>query len=239
MTQGWALVLDAVDRAAAGSLLGLDVEVLEIDERVWLRGPTAAEDRMRRLLGVPARRRYVVSDGAVFPVGRKAPEGTLPDGDWRPLVDWLRVRPTVAMLPGDASDRPALRLVFAPSAASPVEPSALSVEFAVWARYAETAPAVRLARWSFAVDGDRALVVGRPLPPIPGIRLVVHEDVFAPAGMTWSPPLAVADVRRILGARAGEFVLWLPGRAVEVAPKSAFVACSRSAVRSTAEARDG
>ena len=98
--------------------------------------------------------------------------------------------------------------------------------------------AVRLASLQFAADEQRALVIGHPLPPLPGTRLAIVENVAVPLGWTWMPSLSPTDVRTILDA-GDDFVLWLPEEPIEFIAKNSFVAASRSAVRLTVGGRDG
>ena len=118
------------------------------------------------------------------------------------------------------------------------EASGLLLDVRTWARYAENASAVRLSSLQFAADEQRVLVIGRPLPPLPGTRLAIIEDVAVPLGWTWTPSLSPKDVRTILGAD-DDFVLWLPDQPVEFIAENSFVAASRSAVRLTVGGRDG
>jgi len=234
MTGGWAVVLDADDFAMAGGLFGLGVEALADGAHWWLRGRGHDDEIRQRLLHVAATARFVIGrEGRLIPLGGLAPTETLPAGDWRPLEECLRLKSVVPMLAGELAARFPLKLVQAESHRAMHEPFALLVESSRWARYAESASAIRLSPLSFAADADRALILGKPLPPLPGTRLANVDEVLLPLGMRWDPPLSGAEVRKLVGHSREEFALWLPDRAIEAIPKSAFVAASRSAVRLT------
>jgi hypothetical protein len=241
MTEGWVVVLDADDFAMAGSLFGLGVEALQDDQRWWLRGRAHDDETRQRLLHVAAAARFMIGrEGRLVPLGGMAPTETLPTGDWRPLEECLRLKSTVPMLAGELTARFPLKLVQDDSLSVMMRtPFALLVESSRWARYAESASAIRLSPLSFAADADRALILGKPLPPLPGTRLANVEDVLLPLGMRWEPPLPGAEVRKLIGHSHEEFALWLPDPAIEAIPKSAFVAASRSAVRLTVGGGDG
>lgn len=236
MTATWAVAVDAEDFAAAGWMFGLGVEAAPVGGRWWLRGGRDDEETRRRLLHVPAAARFIVWDGdKLVPLGRIAPTGVMPNADWRPLEECLRPQHAVPMLPGDADVRLTLRMIRGDpnnDAALP-EAAALLVDLAVWSRYAETASAVRLAPLSFAVDGSRAIVLGKPLPPLPGTHLSLTDGVLLTLGMAWDPPLSSVGLRAKIGHSRDEYALWTPDGPIEIVPKSAFVAASRSAVRLT------
>jgi hypothetical protein len=259
MTDSWAVLLDAKDGEAAGALFDHGVEVLEECDRLWLRGTGGDEGVVKSLQRIPALGRFAVgTDGLLTPIGKQAPTGELPEGDWKPLEQWLRLKPPIAMLPGVLRKKATIRLVRVasglvsdrhshPSPPTPLlqgergertEASGLLLDIATWAKHAETASAMRLSSLQFAADEQRALVTGRPLPPLPGMRLAIVENIAMPLGWLWSPAMSPKDVRTILGAD-DDFVLWLPDRPVEFIAKNSFVAASRSAVRLTVGGDDG
>jgi hypothetical protein len=259
MTDSWAVVLDAKDGDAAGALFDRGVEVLDVGDRLWLRGTGGDETVLKNLQRIPALGRFAVGiDGLLTPLGKQAPSGMLPEGEWKPLEQWLRLKPPIAMLPGVLRKKATIRLVRVasglvsdrhshPSPPTPLlqgergertEASGLLLDIATWAKHAETAAAMRLSSLQFAADEQRALVTGRPLPPLPGMRLAIVENIAMPLGWLWSPAMSPKDVRTILGAD-DDFVLWLPDRPVEFIAKNSFVAASRSAVRLTVGGDDG
>ncbi|MBE7212161.1 MAG: hypothetical protein INR65_14160 [Gluconacetobacter diazotrophicus] len=133
--------------------------------------------------------------------------------------------------PAATVEKIGLRLVRGGAEATP---DALLLGLDAWTRWAATAPAVRLRPLRFAATASSALVLGQPLPPLPGARLVSREGVLVPAGWRWEPAVDPAVVRRVCGLRADELALW-PGEDAPVAviPAETIVPASRSAVRLT------
>jgi hypothetical protein len=242
----WALELDAADAPVCGPLRDEPgIEARLVDGRMWLRGATIDESLAARLRGLPARGRYrVVADGALVADGARVPQGRLPEGTWLPLRAWL---PVEAPAPGIASTPPALARVGLTlvRGGTPREANLLEVPFDLWLAHAEVAPAIRLARLSFAVaDGGTTLVRGTPLPALPGTRLVEEGGVAVAAGMIWSPPVPPALVRTLVGAADGDLVVVLQesgatGIGCTVVPADGFVRATRAAVRLTARAFGG
>ena len=82
-TQGWAIRLDRHDAAAAGRLRQVaGVEVCEIAEAVWLRGPQDVAELLWQLAAV-ARRFSVPPDGQVLPLARGCRKDGCPGGRGR------------------------------------------------------------------------------------------------------------------------------------------------------------
>ena len=104
---------------------------------------------------------------------------------------------------------------------------------------------VSLSDHSMRVDGVRTAVLdvgpkdgrvvlrGKPLPPIPGKRLVEVEGIAVPCGFAWTPPVDAEVVREILGLLPGDLALLEADGTHERIESSAFVPGSRAAARTT------
>lgn len=211
------------------------VEVCAVERMVWLRGGELDEALELRLRSLPGAERFsVLPDGQLCSPGALVPRGRLPRGPWVALNAWLVVEPPVAGLAGRLAESVPLHLV---RSAEVGEPDAVLTDLARWESYACIAPQVRLDRWLFTAAGDgRVLVCGRPLPPIPGLRLVERQRVLTPAGWTWSPKVEAVIVRSAGGLQPGDLMLWHVDGRWERIPGEEFVRATRSAVRKTAEA---
>lgn len=207
------------------------------DERQWWLSsgaelPSLGEDLRRTLLQIGGTELFQVQAGrTLVPWRGTVPVGSLPDGPWCALGEWLTVE-----LPqprwASAAVAP-LELTLVPSPAMQAA-EALLVKLAEWAAYVRPAPQVRLDRWEFAACGDgRVLVRGTPLPPLPGAQCCDRGGILTPAGWQWSPPIPAGMVRTLLGVKGRDVVLWLPETGWELIPEEAFVAARRANVRLT------
>lgn len=243
----WAIEIDAADAAACGPLRHeAGIEACVVAGRLWLRGPDAGESLAARLRRLPALGRHAVTaDGALVAEGRIVPQGRLPAGRWLPLHCWLPLEPPRVRRAGCAEPAAPRVVVTIARGGPPAEPGLLMTDLGSWTAHAVTAPAIRLARWSFAVSADRLVIVrGLPLPAVPGRRLVAERGVAVDAGWTWAPPVAPETLRAIVGAADDDLVIL--SRAAETAaahctivPGDAFVKATRSAVRLSAAAVHG
>lgn len=245
---GWVARLAIKDHRALEALrLLTGVEVALDGEALWVRGPLA-EGMAATLPGrLPASERFeLLADGVLRTAGASVPFARLPHGaEWSNLRSWIKVE-LPALLPSAAMDKPELRLV---RGGAEAVPDAILFGLDAWARWAESAPAVRLhplrfaAATSLALDGigpAQVLVLGQPLPPLPGRRLISRAGVLVPVGWQWQPAVDPAVVRRLFGLRTDELALWPDEHTpVSIIPAEAVVQANRSAARLTREQASG
>ena len=139
--------------------------------------------------------------------------------------------PTAA-LPGQPPAPVPVRLVPGPR---PQPGAALLTTLVAWQVYAETAPAGRLASLRFAVSSrGQALLLGTPLPPLPGQEYWLTEGLLLPAGFEFEVPLAA----RLLGERlthgGADFALFDPAGQYEIIAAAHLHPATRAAARLTA-----
>src|SRR5690242_7899362 len=174
------------------SLAGLrrvpGVTVTVAGDRAWVRwGPGSAEvlDRVRPIQGVEL---YVRRGGLWYRLGHRAPTFGLPVDD-EGAVPLDRAVLPLAVRPEPPGTAPApVELTLVPDdTARPA--TALECPLDALARWAEMAPTARLSPLRAARSGDRALVRGRPLPPLAGCRRYWGRTVLAPLGLRPEPGL--------------------------------------------------
>jgi hypothetical protein len=241
MTTCWAVRLDATEVAALGRLrLHSGVQVLELAGHVWLQGSwpgdvqqAARLDRALRCL--PGADRFdVLPGGRLRRREHLIPRGRLPEGRWQPLSDWLKIMLPSAALPGRVRHPVPLRLVRSQQMA---EPGVLLLEAKTWCDYAAGAPGVRLRHWEFAVDAaQRAVVRGRPIPPLPGQAFVDYGGLAVPVGWTWAPAVDAPVLRRLFKLGPADLVLWQADNTWELIAGEQLVPATRWAARASAGA---
>ena len=236
----WAIELDGADSAACGPLRHASgIEAAVVADRLWLRGAGADEALLSKLRCLPALARYVVgAEGVLVVEGERLPHGRLPDALWQPLHACLPLEIPAVRRVDDPARRVVPRLpVSSVRGSDPGDPGILLVESAVWAAHAGGAPAIRLARWSFAASATGWIMVrGRPLPSLPGRRFVEEAGVAIEAGWAWTPRVGPDVLRALVGAGRGDLVILDrdgDGRTLRatIVPEDAFVNATRSAAR--------
>jgi hypothetical protein len=238
MSAAWTervLVLAARDRDALGQVRALPGLLLaEAGGELWLRGLPAAGELPAALRGLPATAAYALdARGRLFPVGQLTPTAQLPALAWRPIREALPLELPTAALPGQGAPRYQVRLV--PSARAEAG-AALLTTLPEWLRYAETAPEIRLRGLHFACAADgRVLVLGAPLPPVPGLELWQAGGLLLPAGFDFESPLVAPLLARQLCPTADALVLFGADGQWEAVPTTHFQPVTRGAVRLTAQ----
>jgi len=200
---------------------------------LWLRTTTefpSSKAAQRLLASLPATARYHPSPGQrLRRTDRVLSEESLPELDWIPIREAFVPEPPPTSWPAATPERVPLRLV--PSE-SETEPHAALLEWERFRDYALRAPQVRLDRLRFALsDTDSALVIGSPLPPLPGIRFSLHAGVAIPAGFTWSPRVAPEVLARCIQPPQNGLALWTPdGHIARIHPEQ-ILPITRSTIR--------
>lgn len=236
MNSPWVICLAREDAAALAALRRESgVEVAESGAEVWIRGPGGNEALDTRLAALPIRERYeLLAPNQLRSSGHRVPTGRLPELRWQPLSEWLLVESPTAGLPGDLPATVSLQLV---RSTVEREPELLLTSLEEFAHFAARAPRVRLESLEFAAAADgRVLVRGKPLPSIPGQRLVLRQGVAVPAGFAWQPAVGAEVMARRLGASTEWLVLWNADGAITRFHGEQFLPASRSAIRNTQRA---
>jgi hypothetical protein len=103
-------------------------------------------------------------------------------------------------------------------------------------RWADMAPTARLSALRAAIAGDRVLLLGRRLPPIPGAERFWGGRILVPLGLRTAPELPEPALCRALGAGEDE-ILVLTHEGAETVPLRAFRTATRAGVRLALEGR--
>jgi hypothetical protein len=199
-----------------------------------LRGDAIDEQLSVQLRSIPGATRFdVLADQQLIEVGQRVPQGRLPELDWEPLPDWLRISLPEAGWPGRFARLTPVRLVRS-SVVSQI--GLLVTTLDAWLAWADHAPRVRLDPLRFAADGEgRVAIHGCPLPPLSGERFTFADGIAVPAGWTWTPAVDADTLRDACGLGPGDVALLSPQGSWELIKSDQFVRASRSAVRATVE----
>lgn len=225
----WAVRMEPEEAVRAATLRGVaGVLACADDGVVWVRVP--AGERMESTVAtLPGRRFRVLEDGQLVAASDRVPSAWLPDCEWQPIDVFFTVTLPVAGFVSGRASRVRLQLV---RSTRETEADGLLVDAASWYAFVDTAPEVRLNCLRFAVSGDgRVLVLGEPLPPLPGIRLSVSHGIAIPCGLAWVPAVDAETVRRVFDVADDATVLWTDSDEREVVSSESLMRASRSSAR--------
>ena len=229
----WVICLLEKDASALASLrLIQGLEAGAENQFVWLRGQRGDEGLGRRLSALPAHGRFEwLPDDRLRRLERRIPSERLPPLRWQPLNIWLQVQFPTGAMPASEPKPVSLQLV---RSAEERDAELLVTRLDEWVQFARQAPLVRLDRLQFAVDASgRVLVRGKPLPPLPGGRFVLHGNIAVPAGFTWQPAVGQDVLIRAFGIGSDALALWEENGTIAPLHLEQFVPATRSAVRAT------
>jgi hypothetical protein len=232
----WAICIAREDAASLATLrLAVGIEVSEDGTVVWLRGQRGDERLEAKLAGLPARERYEwLAPDQLRHLNRRIPASRLPDLQWQPLDAWLQVKVPTAAAPGSRPAAIPLRLV---RSTREQEPELLLTRLEELKEFAATAAQVRLDRLQFAANAEGLVFVrGRPLPPLPGRRFVLHGGLAVPAGFSWEPAVGADALMRRFGISGDTVVVWNEDGTLMRLHGEQFIPASRSAIRATEQA---
>ncbi len=230
MSDRWAVRFPRSSMHAALALRLRDsVEACDAGDHVWLKSNGGRAEEIDRILRcIPDAVRYAADDGGTITrVGRRIPEGRLPDGPWSPFSSVVRFCPQPAAMPARAGPSAPLRLVRMQQEESP---SAVVISLREWVDYADVAARVRLEQLRFAVSGDqRALILGSPSPSLRGLYYCDRHGLLLPCGYGWAPRVESEIVRRCMRLSPGDLALFAMDGSYERIPAESVIPASRSA----------
>jgi hypothetical protein len=232
----WAICIGREDVAALAAIrLVGGIEVAAAGKEIWLRGQRGDDSLDAKLSVLPANARYEwLNPDQLRRVEQRVPSDRFPALAWQPLSAWLQVEAPVAALPALEPRPVTLQLI---RSTDEREPELLLTDMATFQRFVTEAAQVRLDRLHFAAAADgRVLVRGKPLPPLPGSRFVLHCGVAVPAGFSWSPAVSPEVLARRFAVSGDALVLWNENNTLTRLHGEQFMPVSRSAVRATKHA---
>lgn len=207
------------------------MSIAETDESIWLRGPGPPPPELARVHWRTLQQ--LLGEDGLAPLDSAIPTARLPDLDWSPLDRVSRPAAASSALPGalETDARVKTKLIRSPQFA---ETNLLCLNLASFARWASTAPEIRLKPLRFACSDQKIVAVaGSPVPPLPSEHFVLTDGIACPAGWTWDPPVPAAVLTKMLGMNPGDIALLQVGGEVDVIPAANFVPVTRAAVRLT------
>ncbi len=236
MSAPWVARLPAMRASLAAPLrVRPHIVAAEVSPWLWLRGAELTDELEQALRCIPDLELFHLGDGdALLPSGRRVPIGRVPSGDWKLLRAWLPVETPPTRMAAASVAPVAIRLV---RTTQEVPPSAFLTTIDALTSWAAFAPLMRLRRLSFACAADgRCVVIGTPLPPIPGTPCVDFGGVIRPAGWRCDPDVDPAVVAQTFRVDGESRVILDPAGGAERIEASAIIPLTRRAARATQRA---
>lgn len=226
------LILDKKDKEQLANLrCEDDLLVADHKEEVWIRGISTSDFLTSPTRLLPTLKTFTLDqEGYLFTVGAKTPTEKLQDLKWYSISQYCSVDLPTSAMPAKVKSLYEVTLVASQKAR---ETSALLTTLKVFKEYAEAASEIRLKAIRFAVsEKDEVLIMGNPLPPIPGKEYWKEDKLLLPAGLEFEIPV----VSKLIGGKinaGNSYLLFHTSGRYETIPPGEFVEGSRSAIRLT------
>ena len=208
-----------------------DLWIADVENDIYVRSPFSTEPDPV-LLQLPSRALFWMDEeNRLFRPGGLTPESIMPAIEWKQLKEWMPVTWPVSRHPAIAP--PAIDVQLTASD-KPQKSVAILCTLNVWKLFATSASAIRLQGLSFAVnDKQEVLIMGHPLPPVPGGEYWMDHDILLPAGFTMERKLVTRLLSWKKEMKDQHYLMARVDGPWELIPKTSFVPASRSAVRLT------
>ena len=223
------------DQDALGSIRSINGIQAAIDNEIlWIRVPFKIYQDEISIKQLPVENSFMLDgEGRLFHLGGLTPVDKLKELEWQPLISLIRVELPVSLLPGKVDQKISINIISSENA----QPgAALLTSLAVWKNYAETASSVRLNCLRFAVsEKNEVLIVGNPLPPLPGTEYWMSNDNLVPCGYDFEYGLESALIKEQYNPGKEALLLFNNKGESQLISKTFFIPAKRSAIRLTQE----
>lgn len=229
----WIFQLSQDDNESLGSVRcfqGLQAALEE--NKIWLRGITASTVPDVSLLKLPLKKTFLLDEqDNLFLTGAVTPIGKLQPLNWQPVASFINVESPLSSLPGKTSDKVNIQLKASSEEQRGV---ALLTSLTSWKTYAEIAPIARLNSLRFTVSEKKeVLIIGTPLPPLPGKEYWSNQNLLLPSGYDFEIPVMAKLISKKLQADKKDAILFDITGEWQRIPVSYFVPATRSSIRLT------
>jgi hypothetical protein len=186
------------------------LRIAAAEDAYWVMGLTAEQLESTGIRSIPLKKLYYMRDDQpqlLFPIGGAVPGKRLPsDLQWTPLEKAMPLEyPSYNHNYFGLSDKLAVRLV---ASSNEEETVAMLVSARLLGDYIQTAPAVRLGPLSWVIVDDQALVLGRPLLPLPGKSYWRRGNHLLPSGLDLELPVLAETLDRELNPDGSSWLMW-------------------------------
>lgn len=207
--------------------------IAEDEKNIWLKGIPIEKANNPIFQSLPAVKSYYLDDeNRLFPIGKKTPIGKLEKKEWQPILDYLKIELPTSLLPGETNEKYEIKFI---STEEIKESTALLTSFSIWKRYAEITSNIRLNRLKYAVsEKDEVIIMGNPLPAIPGKEFWLNYHILLPNGQDFEYPLIAPLLYQKMRREKGDIILYHNDNFVKISSAD-FQLATRSSIRKTFE----
>jgi hypothetical protein len=225
------IVLSIKDMDALGSVRTIPyLKAAFHKEQIWICG--IRENEKNNTNKLPSIANYTIDkEGNLFPIGKLTPVGKIPKLSWLPISTFIPVVAPTSAFPGKTEQKHKIKLI---STIEAKPGNALLTELSIWKNYAEAASEVRLNKLRFAVSANKeVLIIGEPLPSIPGKEYWIKDHILIPSGYDFDIPMISGLLLSKLNPSKDSLLLFEKNGEYQKISTNSFVPSTRSSIRLT------
>ncbi|AYB32192.1 hypothetical protein [Chryseolinea soli] len=202
------------------------------EHTIWVRDFDYAQIHSVEVKSIPFKDLFYERDNKLFFLDSRLPERSAPSLLWTAIDRALPVKlPAFNHNYFGIHEKMDIRFVPRETEA---ETAAMLVTLDVLEHYLQTAPAVRLQKIRWAIlDNTKALLLGKPLLPIPGETFWQRKDFLIPTGQDLELFLLADTLQKKINPGRDRWVLWSKDSSYVSILKESLMPLSRSAYRLT------
>lgn len=227
----WVLTISSTDKELLGHVRCVPGLLAADDQNIiWLRGISSSQMTGSAIRSLPSLQTFGLDQkGNLFPPQKQTPVRTLPQLDWQSIETFIPLEIPTSAIPARISEQFQVEIV---ASEDEKEAQALMTPAIEWLRFAESSPVVRLEQLRFALASNQeVLILGHPLPPIPGRSYWQKGSLLLPGGFDFRYAILAGPIQQKMTPDGKDFILFdISGKWSRI-PSDAFIPASRSAVR--------
>ena len=209
------------------------LSVANEDGYIWIKDISEGEINSVALKSILGIERFYVKQGKLYPLHKLLPIGN------EPACLWTKIKRAIPLdLPSKNHNFfdliPCIKIKIIPSS-EPREASIHLIDLSIFKEYIKTASTLRLSPMLWLVLDDRAMVVGRPLLPLPGATFWKSGSFIFSSGHELELPSLRNAINKKINPLNDYDVLWNADQSFVRIPKTAYSILSRSSVAKTLE----
>jgi hypothetical protein len=200
------------------------------DNILWVKDLDYAQINSVEIRSMPFKTVFYEKHNKLFLAGSQLPERLVPAVLWTPIERALPVKlPSFNHNYFGIHERISVQLVQTDAEAEAV---AMIASLDVLKQYIITAPAIRLEkiRWTI-LNNVSALLLGKPLLPLPGNTFWQRKDLLLPTGFDLELFLLSDVVQKRVNPGRDCWVIWNTDSSYSLVPKESLLPLSRSSFR--------
>ncbi len=174
-----------------------DLEIAELQDGLfWVRGTGVSTERYQILAAVSDSPIFLLDEQQrLTPSTGTVPTGRLPSLSWSSLSEFVSASPPKPRRIRDSQLRIEVRLC---RSGQIQDAAAIITSWENFLEWGLATSELRLKSLRFAVAGQKVLVIGRPIPPLPGRRFWEAGRLYVPLGYSWQPAIDETSLNQSL-----------------------------------------